>query len=104
MKEWLLGLCGYLALNGQGPQACQSVINASYIQTGAKSWIDSEQYYLETSSRTFYETLPGNKPLGAAAAVFYEVRQQDYKLPLYNHVELEYSHYTNYTCNLHWNW
>lgn len=84
----------------QGP-ACNKAIMAAYIQSGTQSVVDAQQHAIERSGQSLYESLPFNKPLSAISLLGYSVYKKDIKIPLYNHVDLEYSN-SSYTCNIHW--
>ena len=101
MNDFLIGLCQYLALQGPGNTACQKAITATYAQTGAKTYIDTQQKQVETYGANLYTQLPYNQSLGAIGYVGYSIYKNDYKLPLSNHIFLEYNG-TQYTCNLKW--
>jgi len=91
-----------MALQGSGVNACHSAITASYTQSGVKSILDEEQHYLEKRGATLYSQIPYNAPLSAMLFLGKDIKEKDFKIPLDNHVNLEYSGFNAYTCNLRW--
>lgn len=102
MNELLVGLCGYLAFSGSGNTACRVTTSQVYNQSIVKTYFDGEQHELERYGLGIYHTVPLNQPLGFAATFGYEVYKKDFKLPLTNNVNVEYSNSNTYTCNLTW--
>ena len=102
MNELLVGLCSYLALNGQSNQACHVAINQAYNISALKPMVDTQQAHLEKAGTAVYSSLPLHDALGAVSLLGYEIYQKDLKLPLTNSINLEYSNFNTYTCNLKW--
>ena len=102
MGDLLISLCSYMALQGSGVNACHSAVTASYIQSGIKPVLDEEQHYFEKRSAALYSQIPYNHPLGAIFLLGKDIKEKDFKIPLDNHVNLEYINFNAYTCNLRW--
>jgi len=102
MNELVLSLCSYLAFQGSGNVACTTSAPLVYGRTPLKPFIDSQQSYIEARGTALFDILPAHKPLGAMVLIGNDIYKKDYKIPLDNHVFLEYN--GSYTCNLHWSW
>lgn len=102
MSELLVGLCSYMALQGSGDRACRTATVQAYNQSLLRPYFDQEQKQLEHYGLGVYETLPLYKPIGAISLFGYEAYKKDFKLPLTNSINLEYSNLNSYTCNLKW--
>lgn len=102
MNDLLMGLCTYMALQANGEKACRTATDQAYNQSSIKPQLEAKQKELERYGLGVYETLPLNKPIGAISAIGYEAYKKDFKLPLTNRINLEYSNFNKYTCNLKW--
>ncbi len=102
MNELLVGLCSYMALSSQSNQACHVAINQAYNISALKPIVDTQQAHLEKAGTAVYSSLPLHDTLGAISLLGYEIYQKDLKLPLTNSINLEYSNFNAYTCNLKW--
>ena len=102
MNDLLVGICGYLALQGNQINACHTAINQTYNISSYKPMFDARQKELEKYSQELYEEMPLKAPISALSAVIYETVKKDYKIPISNHVNLEYTNFNTGTCNLKW--
>jgi hypothetical protein len=103
MSDLLIGLCSYFTLqSGMQTNACHTAITQIYTISPIKQPIEAEEQYIANYGKNLYMQIPLHDPLGAIFFIGNDIYKKDYKIPLYNHVDLEYSNYTNYTCNLHW--
>jgi hypothetical protein len=105
MSDLLIGLCSYFTLqSGMQTNACHTAITQVYNISPIKQPLEAEQKYWEAQGVSIYKQIPLHNPIGAIFFIGNDIRSKQYKIPLYNHVDLEYSEYRNYTCNLHWSW
>jgi hypothetical protein len=102
MNELLMSLCSYMALQANGDKACRVATNQLYSQSSIKLELDARQKDVEQYSLGIYNNLPLNKPLGAVSIFGYELYKKDIKVPLTSNINLEYSNFNTYTCNLIW--
>jgi len=103
MNDLLVGICSYMAINtSNGTNACHTAVNQMYNISSIKPIFDQEQHQLEAEGAALYQSLPGHTPLGAASFLTYDIYKKDFKIPLSNHINLEYYNYNTETCNLHW--
>jgi len=102
MNDLLVGLCSYLALNGQGTNACHTAVNQAYNISALKPIVDTQQKQLEKEGTALYSSLPLHTPLGAMSFLSYEAYKKDFKIPLTSSINVEYSNFNAYTCNLKW--
>lgn len=102
MNELLMSLCSYMALQGSGNQACHTAVDQAYNISALKPIVDTQQKQLEKEGTALYSSLPLHEPLSAASFLTYEAYKKDFKLPLTNSINLEYSNFNVYTCNLKW--
>jgi hypothetical protein len=102
MSELFIGLCSYLALQSNADKACRTASGQAYNQSILRPYFDEEQKRAESWGLGLYTSLPYNKPLGAVALIGYESYKKDFKIYLTNSINLEYSNFNAYTCNLKW--
>jgi hypothetical protein len=100
MGDLFIGLCSYLALHGNGDNACHTAASQAYNQSIFKPYYEEQEKAAGKYGLGIYNTLPMNKPLGAIALIGYDAYKKDFKIPLTNNINLEYNN--SYTCNLKW--
>lgn len=93
-----------MAFQGSGDRACHAAVNQAYNQSAIKMYYDLEQKQLEIQGLGIYNNIPLNKPLGAMSVLGYYIYRKDFKIPLTNGVNLEYTNFNSYTCNMKWSW
>lgn len=89
-----------MAFQGKADIACRTTVPQVYNQSEIKPFVENEEHKIEKFGTAIYQELPYNRPIGAVVFIGNEIYHHDYRIPLSNHVFLEYN--GSYSCNLQW--